>query len=58
MSAEKTVQLVEVVLTGEHIHKGVPKQKGDKIEVTERQKAFLQQAGKVDLATSTAIKGA
>lgn len=53
MSTEKPVQQVEVVLTGAHTHKGVDYQAGAKIKVTERQKAFLQQAGKVERAAAT-----
>lgn len=53
MSTEKPVSQVEVVLTGAHTHKGVDYKVGDKIKVTERQKAFLQQAGKVERAADT-----
>ncbi len=53
MSTEKPVSQVEVVLTGVHTHKGVDHKVGDKIKVTERQKAFLQQAGKVERAATT-----
>lgn len=45
---EKTVQRVEVVLTGPHTHEGKPYEKGGKIMVTARQKAFLEEAKKVD----------
>lgn len=54
MSEEKAVQLVEVTLTGEHTHKGVDYKVGDKIKVTPRQKAFLEEAKKVGAATTTA----
>lgn len=47
MSAEKTVQLVEIELAGEHTHQGVACQAGDKIKVTPRQKAFLEEVNKV-----------
>lgn len=53
MSTEKPVQQVEVVLTGAHTHRGVDHKAGDKIKVTERQKAFLQQVGKVERAAAT-----
>lgn len=52
MSEEKAVQLVEVKLTGEHIHKGVDYKAGDKIKVTPRQKAFLEEAKKVEGAAT------
>lgn len=54
MSEEKTVQLVEVTLTGEHTHKGVDYKVGDKIKVTSRQKAFLEEARKVGAAATIA----
>ena len=54
MSEEKSVQLVEVKLAGEHTHKGVDYKAGDKIKVTPRQKAFLEEAKKVEGATTTA----
>ncbi|MBD9675530.1 hypothetical protein IB274_02405 [Pseudomonas sp. PDM18] len=53
MSEEKAVQLVEVKLAGEHTHKGVAYKAGDKIKVTPRQKAFLEETKKVDGATHT-----
>ncbi|WP_448682587.1 DUF7210 family protein [Pseudomonas nicosulfuronedens] len=53
MSTEKTVQQVEVVLTGAHTHKGVDYKAGDKIKVTPRQKAFLEEAKKVEGAATT-----
>ncbi|MDF3864207.1 hypothetical protein P3W53_07040 [Pseudomonas denitrificans (nom. rej.)] len=53
MSTEKPVQQFEVILTGAHTHKGVDYKAGAKIEVTQRQKAFLQQAGKVERAATT-----
>lgn len=54
MSEEKAVQPVEVKLTGEHTHKGVDYKAGDKIKVTPRQKAFLEETKKVEAATTTA----
>lgn len=54
MSEEKSVQLVEVKLAGEHTHKGVDYKAGDKIKVTPRQKAFLEEAKKVEGAAITA----
>ena len=39
--------LVEVVLDKPHNHKGKPYKAGDKINVTEDQKAWLQQQGVV-----------
>lgn len=53
MSEEKAVQLVEVKLAGEHTHKGVDYKAGDKIKVTPRQKAFLEETKKVEVATTT-----
>lgn len=47
MSTEKTVQLVEVELAGEHTHKGVGYSAGAKIKVTPKQKDFLEEAGKL-----------
>lgn len=44
---EKPIQRVEVVLTGPHTHEGKAYDKGAKIMVTPRQKAFLEQAKKV-----------
>lgn len=47
-TTEKPVQRVEVVLTGPHTHEGKPLGKGAKISVTLRQKAFLEEQGKVE----------
>lgn len=52
MSEEKAVQLVEVKLAGAHTHKGVDYTAGDKIKVTPRQKAFLEEAKKVEGSAS------
>lgn len=54
MSEEKSVQLVEVKLASEHTHKGADYTAGDKIKVTPRQKAFLEEAKKVEGAAITA----
>lgn len=58
MSTEKPVQLVEVELAGEHTHKGVDYKAGDKINVTPRQKAFLQEAGKLKGSAAKATPAA
>lgn len=57
MSAEKTVQLVEIELAGEHTHQGVDYQVGDKIKVTPRQKAFLEEVKKVKGAATSVKEG-
>ena len=54
MSEEKAVQLVEVKLAGAHTHKGVDYKVGDKIKVTPRQKAFLEETQKVEASPTTA----
>ncbi|QRY79639.1 hypothetical protein JVX91_00560 [Pseudomonas sp. PDNC002] len=54
MSEEKTVQQVEVELTGEHTHNGADYPVGAKIKVTQRQKAFLESVKKVKVATPLA----
>ncbi|WP_430292975.1 DUF7210 family protein [Pseudomonas sp. B1-22] len=52
MSADKTVQLVEIELAGEHTHQGRDYKAGDKIKVTPRQKAFLEEVKKVNGAAT------
>ena len=44
-AAAEQPALVEVVLDKAHTHKGQPCSKGDKIEVTEDQKAWLTKQG-------------
>jgi len=45
LAAAEQPALVEVVLDKPHTHKGKPCQAGDKINVTEDQKAWLTQHG-------------
>lgn len=47
-TTEKPVAREEVVLAGPHTHEGKPYDKGGKIKVTPRQKAFLEEQGKLE----------
>ena len=44
----KGPELIEVTLGKPHTHAGKPRKVGDKIEVTARQKAFLEDAGIIE----------
>jgi hypothetical protein len=44
---DETPKKVEVVLLADHTHEGKPRKKGDNIQVTERQRAFLAERKKI-----------
>lgn len=43
----QTPKKIEVVLLDKHTHEGKPRKKGDKIMVTDRQRAFLIERKKI-----------
>lgn len=53
-AAPEKANTVEVVLTKSHNHLGKPCKVGEKIHVTQRQKQFLQDNGKIDAVVGTA----